>query len=194
MRSFRRQTRQHVQRSLDEGYQLSFPSSNEEIEAGIEFLYATAAENGIHTGPRNRFTASVFDLIDSHTGYLVLANHGDKPLAGGVLVRVGRSHSCYRLATKRDDTHRRAAYYLHWHAMLRARQEQADWYYLTGRSTKSVYQFKRGFRHQEMELLNSHRLVFRPALMRSVETVQPLAYTTARRLLGVANRLRGRGK
>ena len=68
----------------------------------------------------------------------------------------------------------------------------ADWYYLTGRSTSSVYQFKRGFRPEEIELLKPHRLVLRPGLMRGIETVQPIAMQTARKVLGIANRLRGR--
>ena len=192
LRSFRRQTRQHVTRSLTEGYQLSLPTSDEEVRVGVDFLHATSVENGIPFGPRGRFMSAVLDLVKSNTGYLALAKHGDRPLAGGVFVRVGQAHSCYRLATKRDDTHRRAAYFLHWMAMLRAHQERADWYYLTGRSTSSVYQFKRGFRPEEIELLKPHRLVLRPGLMRGIETVQPIAMQTARKVLGIANRLRGR--
>jgi hypothetical protein len=77
--------------------------------------------------------------------------------------------------------------------MLRALAEQADWYYLTGKSTSSVYQFKRGFRPEEIQLLDSHRLVIRPRIMRGIETIQPIAMKTARGMLGLAGRIGGRG-
>ncbi len=76
--------------------------------------------------------------------------------------------------------------------MLEARREGFDWYYLSGRSTDSVYQFKRGFRPQEYKLVAPHRLVFRPGLMRSIETVRPVAMKAAAGILGMANRLRSR--
>ena len=193
LRSFRRQTRQHVERSLCEGYELCLPSSSKEVDDAVEFFYETTLENGISFGPKRRFHTAVHDLVQSKTGYIGLVTHDGRPLAGGVWVRVGSSHSCYRLATRRDDQHRRSAYFLHWHAMLRARQDGAAWYFLTGRSTSSVYQFKRGFRPEEFELLPSHRLVLRPGLMRGVETIRPMAMKTARRMLATANRLRGRG-
>jgi lipid II:glycine glycyltransferase (peptidoglycan interpeptide bridge formation enzyme) len=192
VRSFRRQTRQHVQRSLAEGYQIEMPTVESDIRAGADFFYETTVENGLPFGPRSRFLAAVLDLVRSETGYLALVKHQDRPLAGGVFVRAGRAHRCYRLVTKRDETYRRPAYYLHWQAMLRARQENVDWYYLTGRSTASVHQFKRGFRPQELEFLSPHRLVLRPALMRSIETIQPLAKKTALGILGAANRWRAR--
>ncbi len=192
LRSFRRQTRQHVQHSLKEGYTLVYPTAEDEIRSAVAFLHDTSVENGIPFGPQHRFLSAVLDLVRSETGYLSLVQHDGKRLAGGAFVRAGQSHACYRLATKRDDQHRRAAYYLHWHAMLRARDQQAQWYYLTGRSTSSVYQFKRGFRPEEFELLGSYRQVFRPGLMRGVQSVQPIALQAARRVLAVANRLRGR--
>ncbi len=90
LRSFRRQTRQHVSRSWAEGYELERPTAETDIQTAVDFFHKTTIENGIPFGPRNRFLAAVTELVQSRTGYLALVRHGDRLLAGGVFVRAGK--------------------------------------------------------------------------------------------------------
>ena len=113
-------------------------------------------------------------------------------MACGVFVYAGQAHRCYQLATKRVNPDLKAAYFLHWNAIQQARDAGARWYYFTGRSVPSVYQFKRGFRPEEFELAGHYRLVSRPAITSLLEKARPLMIRTMRAMLAVLPRAIGK--
>lgn len=183
--SFRRQTRQNILNSLDAGHQIVSPTTPEDIAQTARFLHGTATENGVSVRPLSNFVPTVSGIVRSGAGYAALVEQRGEPMAAGVFVYAGQAHRCYQLATKRTNPDSKAAYFLHWNAITRARDQGAKWYHFTGRSVPSVYQFKRGFRPEEFDLMRHYRLVFHPAMTAVFEHARPPLVRMIRTLFAV---------
>lgn len=179
-RGMRESTRRSLTRVQGNGGRVDLDVSEAAVARLHRLLVAAGRRKGYPVRDLGFFQALRREYLGDDRGYLALARHGDRDLAGVLAVRFGRrAHLLYAAIDGGSEPARklRAGTAVHW-ALIRwakaAGCEALDWGASgtgfpprPGSNGYGIYEFKRGFGCSIAHLSGYYDLVFRPGLYRA---------------------------
>ena len=179
-RGMRESTRRSLTRVQTNGGRVDLDVSEAAVARLHRLLVAAGRRKGYPVRDLGFFQALRREYLGDDRGYLALARHGDRDLAGVLAVRFGRrAHLLYDAIDGGSEPARklRAGTAVHWALIRWARAagcEALDWGASgtgfpprPGSNGYGIYEFKRGFGCSIAHLSGYYDLVFRPGLYRA---------------------------
>jgi len=146
--------RRHIRRAEQQGLYAHEVTQESDLREAYRLIEENGRQQGYSTRAWSDFGPVMLRQVQLGQGVMLVAQHRGRPVAAHYAILAGRRYCFLMGGTRRDDPKLNAGHFLHWSAILRAKELGLLGYDFTSGGPPGVLQFKMGFRPQVISFIS----------------------------------------